>query len=46
MAIRKIARMGQPILRKVAKAVPVEAITTSPIQSIITDMLDTVLDAD
>lgn len=46
MAIRKIARMGQPVLRKSASAVPAEDICTPAIQNLIQDMLDTVQDAD
>jgi peptide deformylase len=45
MAIRKIARMGHPILRQVAEPVPVEEITGPEIQALIADLLETVEDA-
>ena len=45
MAIRKIARMGHPILRQVAEPVPVEEITGPEIQTLIADLLETVEDA-
>lgn len=46
MAIRKIARLGHPILRKMAQEVPLDQIQSPKIQQIIIDMKDTVLDAD
>ena len=46
MAILKIARMGHPVLREVAQAVPVSAIGSPEIQSLIQDMFETVLDYD
>lgn len=46
MSIRKIARLGHPILRKLAEEVPLELIQSPKIQQIIIDMKDTVLDAD
>ena len=46
MSIRKIATLGHPILRQVAHKVPVEKITSEPIQRIIQDLLDTVKDAE
>ena len=46
MAIRKIARLGHPVLRKPAEPVPIEDITSDSIQRIIRDMHETVLDAD
>jgi len=46
MAIRKIARMGHPILRRKAEPIPIEDITSSQIQNLIRDMFETVLDAD
>ena len=46
MAILKIARLGHPILRKIADLVSPENIASESIQRIIRDMLDTVLDAD
>ena len=44
MAIRKIARMGHPILRQVAKPVPDP--TAPEIQALISDMMETMKDAD
>jgi len=44
MAILKIARMGHPILRRVADTVPVKDIQKPQIQTLIDDMLDTVRD--
>lgn len=46
MAIRKIARLGHPVLRQAAKPVPVADILSDSIQRLIQDMKDTVLDAD
>ena len=45
MSIRKIATLGHPILRQVAKKVPIEEIGSDMIQRIILDLLDTVNDA-
>jgi peptide deformylase len=45
MSIRKIATLGHPLLRQVAKEVSLETITSEPIQRLIQDMLDTVHDA-
>lgn len=46
MAIRKIAQMGEPILRRSALPVPSEAIQSTRIQSLIDDMIETMRDAD
>ena len=46
MAIRKIARLGHPVLRTPAAEVPVNLIQSDAIQRIISDMHETVLDAD
>ena len=46
MAIRKIARLGHPILRVPADEVPISLIQSDDIQRIISDMHETVLDAD
>ena len=46
MSILKIARLGHPILRKVAQPVEVEAIPSPSIQNLISNMKETVLDAD
>jgi len=41
MAILKVARMGHPVLRRVAEAVPVDEIQSSPLQRLIDDMIET-----
>ncbi len=41
MAILKVARMGHPVLRRVADAVSPDEIGTDPIQRLIDDMIDT-----
>jgi peptide deformylase len=46
MAILKIAQMGEPVLRRRALDVPVEAIAKREIQSLIDDMIETMRDAD
>ena len=46
MAIRKIAKLGHPVLRQQAKEVPLEQISNAETQRIIDDMLETVVDAD
>ena len=46
MAILKIARMGHPVLRKVAAPVGRDALASPEVQRLIDDMLDTVRDYD
>jgi peptide deformylase len=46
MAIRKIAQLGEPILRRPAAPVAHDAIRSERIQSLIEDMLETMRDAD
>ena len=46
MAILKVARLGHPILRQKAEAVPPEAIGAPEIQRLIDDMLETMVDQD
>ena len=46
MAILKVARMGNPILRRVADPIPPEQIMSPEVQMMISDMLDTVLEYD
>jgi peptide deformylase len=46
MAIRKVARLGHPILRRVAEAVPPEGIGAPEIQRLIDDMLETMENED
>lgn len=46
MAIRKIAQMGEPVLRRRAEEVPRELIGTPRLESLIDDMIDTMRDAD
>ncbi|MBI2061708.1 MAG: peptide deformylase [Nitrospirae bacterium] len=41
MSILKVARMGHPVLRKVAEPVPLEAIRGPETQSLIDDMIET-----
>jgi peptide deformylase len=41
MAILKVARLGHPILRKIAEPVPIEEIPSREIQKLIDDMIDT-----
>lgn len=46
VAIRKIAQMGEPVLRRVARSLSVEELKSSAIQTLIDDMIDTMHDAD
>ena len=46
MAILKVARMGNPVLRRVADPLPPEEISSPAVQGLIQDMLDTVLEYD
>ena len=46
MAILKVARMGNPILRRIADPIPVEQITSPDVQALIRNMLDTVIEYD
>jgi peptide deformylase len=46
MAIMKVARLGNPILRKVAEPVPVEAICSPGVQRLIRDMVETMWEYD
>jgi peptide deformylase len=46
MAILKVARLGHPVLRQVARPVPVEAIRSPEIQRFIDDMVDTMREYD
>jgi peptide deformylase len=46
MAIRKIAQLGEPILRRVATPVAESEIGTARVQSLIDDMMATMRDAD
>lgn len=41
MSLLKVARLGHPVLREVAKPVPVSGISGSPIQGLIEDMIET-----
>jgi peptide deformylase len=41
MAVLKVAQMGHPVLRQVAKPVPEKEIATPEIQSLIVDMVET-----
>lgn len=46
MAIRKIAQMGEPILRKAARELLPSEIRTPVLQALIDDMIETMHDAD
>jgi peptide deformylase len=46
VAIRKIAQLGEPVLRRVARPLSVEELRSPAIQSLIDDMIDTMHDAD
>ncbi len=46
MAIRKVARLGNPILRQMAEAVPVESIPGRSVQSLIDDLIETMREYD
>jgi peptide deformylase len=46
VAIRKIAQLGEPVLRRVALAVSVEELKSPAIQALIDDMIETMHDAD
>ena len=44
MAILKVARLGHPVLRKVAEPVAVKQITSPDTQRLIDDMVETMRD--
>src|SRR6476620_3639025 len=46
MAIRKIAQIGHPVLRQVARDVSREELATTAMQSFIDDLIETMHDAD
>jgi peptide deformylase len=46
LAIRKVAVSGNPVLRKVAEAVPEKDISSPKIQNLIRDMVDTMVEYD
>src|ERR1041384_4094184 len=46
VAIRKIAQMGEPVLRRVARPLSVEELRSPAIQTLIDDMIETMHDAD
>lgn len=46
VAIRKIAQLGEPVLRRVARALSVEELASPALQTLIDDMIDTMRDAD
>jgi len=46
MAILKIARLGHPVLRRVADPIDPEAVRSAAVQRLIRDLLDTVDEAD
>ncbi len=46
VAIRKIAQLGEPVLRRVARPVSVEELKSPAFQTLIDDMIETMHDAD
>jgi len=46
MSIRKVAVLGHPVLRQVAQKLPVEKIKTPEVQTLIRDMIDTMVEYD
>jgi peptide deformylase len=46
MAILKVARLGHPVLRQVAKPVPEGEIASSPVQGFIDDLIETMTEYD
>jgi len=46
MAIRKVAHLGHPVLRRAAAAVPPESILSPEIQQLVDDMLETMEEYD
>ena len=46
MALRKVAVMGHPVLRKVAEPIPVKDIKSEKIQTLIQDMVETMFEYD
>jgi peptide deformylase len=46
MAIRKIAQLGEPVLRIPARPLAAREIGSAPVQSLLADMIETMRDAD
>ena len=46
MAIRKIAQLGEPVLRTPSSLVPLEELGSTGLQTLIDDMIETMRDAD
>jgi len=46
MAIRKIAQLGEPILRRVTRELSVDELGSARVQTLIDDMIETMHDAD
>ena len=46
MAILKVARLGHPVLREVARPIPMQEITSPEVQRVIDDMIDTMREYD
>mgnify|MGYP003976449387 FL=1 len=44
MAILKVSRMGHPVLRQRAKDIPPEEMTNPPLQRLVADMVETMVD--
>lgn len=46
MAIRKVARLGHPVLRGPAREIPCDQITSEPVARLLRDLKDTMLEYD
>jgi peptide deformylase len=46
MAILKVARLGHPVLRRVAEPLPAESITAPQVQRFIDDLIETMIEYD
>jgi peptide deformylase len=46
MAIRKVARLGHPVLRRIAEPVPPESIGSPEVQQLIADLIETMHEYD
>ncbi|HEY5956671.1 MAG TPA: peptide deformylase, partial [Polyangiaceae bacterium] len=46
MTLRRIAQLGEPVLRKAARPLAVDELGTREMQRLVSDMIDTMRDAD
>ncbi len=46
MSVLKVARLGHPVLRKVAEPIPPEAIASPEIQRLVDDLIETMIEYD